>query len=1093
MLAFFAAPAAADEAIGLKAPEGFDVSLFADDKLAHDIFSLTFDSFGRAVVSGPGYVRILLDTDRDGTADAYQEIVDGPETGAQGMYFHGRDLICTGDAGLIRYRDSDGDDRADGPPDVFLRIKAGGEHHAHSIQKGPDGWWYLVAGNYAEVGESYASLPTSPIREPRSGVVMRLKPDLSGGELVADGFRNVYDFAFTATSDLFVYDSDGERDVSLPWYRPTRVFHVLAGANAGWVSRSWKRPAYFFNSPPVVASLGRGSPTGVCCYRHRRFPAKYHGALFVLDWTFGRVTALPLEPGGSTWKTEPIEFLHGVGRFGFAPTDAAVGPEGDLFVSVGGRGTRGGVYRIRHIDNETAHAPNAASEKERTPLERCLNAPQPLTSWSRAEWIPLANKLGSDPFVNTALDEQAPEAQRLRAIEILTEVFAGLDTDSLRSLAGSASAAVRARAAWSAGRQAAIVRRFESLSPFIDDEHPAVARVALESLIGPDCSEAFDELLPALTKQLQSDDRFVRQAAANVGGRLPAMHFQELLMWSRLRGHRALVSLLSGRLEREPLVDLEALSAGLEALRQADQPALRLDAVRLMQLALGDAGPSGELPPVFDGYSSRADLRLHERDLDPFRAQLAALYPTGERKLDFELGRLLAMLTPYNSKLLDKVLDRIAPDSHPVDDLHHLIIAARIAVDRTAVQREKIASTLVRLERRIADLGLNQDRHWNVRVGELYDTLVEHDPLLPRELLKHPGFGQPGHVLFMTQVDRQQWQQAIDRFVELIENDREYRWTHDVVFLLGESSAPEHREMVRRQFDNFVVRNAVLLVLSERPQNEDREKFLQGLESSPPEILGACLSALDKLPPSEKAADQLVLVRALRRLRGDKRERELRDKVVELLRRNTGQQFGYQLGRTDETARQSEPIEKWTAWVRDAYPQEAARQASRNRGDLEQLQALLADVDWTTGDASRGRMLFEKRSCAQCHSSSSALGPDLAGAAARFSREDLFTAIADPSRDVSPRYHTTLIETAQGKVYSGLVVYEAVDGIMLRNATNQTFRIPPDDVESRHMLSTSLMPTGLLNDLQPRDLADLYAYLSSLNEDPQQTDLSRAD
>ena len=125
----------AAEKVGIRVPPGFEVSLYADDDLAHDIYSMTVDSLGRVVVSGAGYVRILIDKDGDGTADSFKQFVDGPQGGAQGMAFHGRDLICTGGEGLIRYRDSDGDDRADGPPDVFLKIKAGGEHHAHAIQR----------------------------------------------------------------------------------------------------------------------------------------------------------------------------------------------------------------------------------------------------------------------------------------------------------------------------------------------------------------------------------------------------------------------------------------------------------------------------------------------------------------------------------------------------------------------------------------------------------------------------------------------------------------------------------------------------------------------------------------------------------------------------------------------------------------------------------------------------------------------------------------------------------------------------------------------------------------------------------------------
>ena len=151
---------------------------------------MTIDSSGRVVVSGRGYVHILIDRDADGIADTFRQFADGPKTGAQGMCFFGRDLICTGDAGLIRYRDQNADDRADGPPDLFLKMKTGREHHVHSVQQGPDGWWYVIAGNMAGITPAYATLPTSPIRKPQSGTLLRLKPDLSGGEIIADGFRN---------------------------------------------------------------------------------------------------------------------------------------------------------------------------------------------------------------------------------------------------------------------------------------------------------------------------------------------------------------------------------------------------------------------------------------------------------------------------------------------------------------------------------------------------------------------------------------------------------------------------------------------------------------------------------------------------------------------------------------------------------------------------------------------------------------------------------------------------------------------------------------------------------------------------------------
>jgi hypothetical protein len=98
-----------------------------------------------------------------------------------------------------------------------------------------------------------------------------------------------------------------------------------------------------------VTTLGRGSPTGLVCYRHTQFPERYRGGLFLLDWTFGKIHFVALERAGSTYRGRKEVFLEAVGDNGFAPTAAAVHPlTGDLFVSVGGRGTRGAVYRVRY-------------------------------------------------------------------------------------------------------------------------------------------------------------------------------------------------------------------------------------------------------------------------------------------------------------------------------------------------------------------------------------------------------------------------------------------------------------------------------------------------------------------------------------------------------------------------------------------------------------------------------------------------------------------------------------------------------------------------------------------------------------------------
>ena len=133
-------------------------------------------------------------------------------------------------------------------------------------------------------------------------------------------------------------------------------------------------------------------------------------------------------------------------------------------------------------------------------------------------------------------------------------------------------------------------------------------------------------------------------------------------------------------------------------------------------------------------------------------------------------------------------------------------------------------------------------------------------------------------------------------------------------------------------------------------------------------------------------------------------------------------------------------------------------------------------IDWTAGDVDRGRLIFTKANCATCHSGAQALGPDLHGVAGRFSRDDLFTAIVQPSKDISPRYRTTLIATADGKVYQGLIVYEAVDGVILQTGAGQHGSRRRHQITSRRFTATSLMPAGLLDKSTDREIADLYTF-----------------
>ena len=1066
---------------GVLVPDGFRVTMYADDDLASNIYSMTVDAAGRVVVAGPRYVRILHDRDGDGRAESFTAFSDRPAGGAQGMFFDGSDLLATGDGAMWRLRDADGNGRADGPPKQILKIRAGGEHDAHAIRRGPDGWFYLLAGNGAGVNASYASLGSSPIRVPSAGTLLRLPPSLTGSEILVDGFRNAYDFAFDPAGDIFVYDSDGERDVSLPWYRPTRVFHALPAHGTGWLSRSWKRPGYFLDMPPVVGAFGRGSPTGVACYRHTAFPEKFRGAVFACDWTFGRVVALTPPGASGPGLEKPVEFMTGRGHFGFAPTDIAVAPDGALFVSVGGRGTRGSVFRITHPETITS-----STVRRRSPIRRCLNTPQPLASWSRRRWLPLAHKLGAAAFHKVVVDPDFSPAERARAVEILVDPFGGPDFDRLGEVDTGWPAVVRARLAWAVGRMEPGQPDSKRLGVFLKDADPGVGRAACEAVLGVAGKWDWSVVEPGLLVQLNSSDRRTRQVAATAVARMPEEAWQRIRARAKKLPPRARIAAAVGGRAHVKGVDRDGLAVALEVLAadtSAEVPlSLKRDAARLGQLALGDVGPSRGRAAVFDGYGAVLSPEMLSPVAGEVGRVIEAAFPTGNRELDDELARLAAMVSTAEPRLLEKFLDRLDIPSHPVSDLHFLITAARIPLARNEVQRMRTARALVGLQAKIDRKDLKQDSNWDDRVGELYAALCGHDARLPRAVLDTPGFGLPSHVLFLGKIAKADRPRARAAFVAAIAKAGEdYPWSGEVVRLLGQSDDPAVRSLVRGAYERVGVRGSVLLELARRAEPVDRKRFVEGLASSSLEVVGACLGALAKLPRGTAASEQLALLGAVRRLGTAATEHGLRSRAVALLRRNTGRRFGFVSGKKGRVA-QPKAVAAWTAFLETAYPKETRRRLGAAAASLEGLKKRLARVDWDNGDVSRGKRVFAKRGCVQCHQGRRALGPDLAGSAGRFSRADLFTAIVLPNRDVSPRYQTTVVQTDDGRVYNGLIVYQSVDGLTLRTGTNQTIRLEREEIEYQARRPESLMSSGLLKGLDDGGYADLYAYLKTLRK-----------
>lgn len=272
--------------------------------------------------------------------------------------------------GLYRVRSSNGGDTFD-KPELLREVHAGGEHGAHAILLGPDAKsLYIICGNQSKMMDPLARsrvpklwgedhlLPRMPdgngfmagVLGP-GGCIYKIDPDGKDWELISTGFRNEFDAAFNRFGDLFTYDADMEWDMNTPWYRPTRVCLVTSGSDFGWRNGAGKWPAYYPDSVPAIYNVGPGSPTGMCFGYRAHFPAKYQDALFMCDWSYGKIYAAHLTPEGSAYKAELEEFLNG------SPlplTDVVVNPmDGALYFTIGGRKTQSGLYRVIYAGKES--------------------------------------------------------------------------------------------------------------------------------------------------------------------------------------------------------------------------------------------------------------------------------------------------------------------------------------------------------------------------------------------------------------------------------------------------------------------------------------------------------------------------------------------------------------------------------------------------------------------------------------------------------------------------------------------------------------------------------------------------------------------
>jgi len=422
--------AAATPVKNITASPGFAVELLRESRADEGSWvSMAFDGKGRIIISRESRGLLRFTPGKDGPAELFATNL----LECRGLLFAFDALYANANnsKALYRLRDTDADDHFD--EIQLLKETSGGVGHGRNdLVLGPDNFIYLAHGD--DVG-----LPKDTDRSmfPRfapdrllpceweghlygagvpwpAGHIIRTDRDGRAWEVVAGGLRNAYGLDFNPEGELFTYDADLEWDIGLPWYHPTRVLHLVPGADYGWRRDATTLPTFLPDTRPAAADIGKGSPTAVRFGHRSNFPAEYRDdCLFILDWAYGRILAVRLLPDGASYRGEVKPFVQGKP---LNVTDLEFGPDGALYFITGGRKTQSALYRVRYSGTAlawTRKIDERAAELRK--LRRSLEASEATLeqAWAHLDhpdaWIRYAAR--------TALERQPIQSWQERALK----------------------------------------------------------------------------------------------------------------------------------------------------------------------------------------------------------------------------------------------------------------------------------------------------------------------------------------------------------------------------------------------------------------------------------------------------------------------------------------------------------------------------------------------------------------------------------------------------------------------------------------------------------------------------------------------------
>ena len=151
-----------------------------------------------------------------------------------------------------------------------------------------------------------------------------------------------------------------------------------------------------------------------------------------------------------------------------------------------------------------------------------------------------------------------------------------------------------------------------------------------------------------------------------------------------------------------------------------------------------------------------------------------------------------------------------------------------------------------------------------------------------------------------------------------------------------------------------------------------------------------------------------------------------------------------------------------------------------------ELKQLASDV-LKKGDPARGEVVYQRKdlSCVNCHAIGGAggkVGPDMTSIGASAPVDYLIESVWFPNRKIKEGYHALMVETKDGQEFSGVLVRENAEQLVLRDAAGREVSVAKVNVAERRMGTLSLMPAGLIDGISAQERMDLFRFLSELGK-----------